>query len=274
MPLFKSAAPNHEHENEVIIFDSLGNEPHMNDNDVVVEPPKSDGHQFHFPSLPTPGIIEVSEGHPAPKATKDKGPKDRWDWKLPNFIEWCQDRLNSIPDLSGNETTAIERGISYLERFNKEISKAISTDFDGDLDVKSIEKVRAWIFKSIKELKKIFNERHENDYNDKAAFTDADGKIVKEARTPYNGGVIVTVPLIISRCARVCINGTVSAGHDLPSLYTEQVKKYSLNIREQAELAQHLEDMGFPLRTDRLMLPDEEIVVEEGRGDLASNYHA
>ncbi len=267
MPLFKSAEPNPQ--NEVIIFEE---KPQMDD---VVEMHQPETHQFHFPTLPSPGIIEVSEGHEAPKSTKEKGPKDRWDWQSSGkFMDWCQDRLNSIPDLSGNETTAIERGISYLERFNKEISKAISTDFDGDLDVKAIEKVRAWIFKSIKELKKIFNQRHENDYNDKAASTDADGKIVKEARTPYSGGVIVTVPLIISRCARVCINGTVSAGHDLPALYTEQVKKYSLNIREQAELAQHLEDMGFPLRTDRLMLPDEEIVVEEGRGDLASNYYA
>eukprot|EP00697_Spironema_sp_BW2_P013793 gnl/Spiro4/4055_TR2017_c0_g1_i1.p3 gnl/Spiro4/4055_TR2017_c0_g1~~gnl/Spiro4/4055_TR2017_c0_g1_i1.p3 ORF type:complete len:267 (-),score=-16.60 gnl/Spiro4/4055_TR2017_c0_g1_i1:3807-4607(-) len=266
MPLFKSALDNPG--NEVILFDE---KPQMED---VVEMHQPDGHQFHFPSLPTAGVIEVSEDS-APKSVKEKGPRDRWDWQslgLEKFMEWCQDRLNSIPDLSGNETTAIERGISYLERFNKEISKAISTDYDGDIDVKAIETVRKWIFKSIKTLKEIFDQRHESDYNGKEASVD--GKMVKEARTPYNGGIIVTVPLIISRCARVCINGAVSAGHDLPSLYHEQVKKYSLDTREQAELAQHLEDMGFPIRADRLMLPDEEVEIDDGRGDLASNYKA
>jgi hypothetical protein len=271
MPLFKSAQA--KPENEVIIFDEM---PKMDDV-VELHQPSNDNHAFHFPTLPTAGVIEVSEESHSPKATKEKGPKDRWDWQsmgLGKFMEWCQDRLNSIPDMSGNETTAIERGISYLERFNKEISRAISTDYDGDIDVKAIETVRKWIFESIKTLKSIFEQRHETDYSNKAAAGEPDGKMVKEARTPYTGGIIVTVPLIISRCARVCINGTVSAGHDLPSLYHEQVKKYSLNTREQAELIQHLEDMGFPIRADRLMLPDEDVEIDNGRGDLASNYRA
>ncbi len=268
MPLFKSADENPV--NEVIIFDE---KPRMED---VVEMHQPETHQFQFPSLPSPGVIEVSE-HEAPKASKEKGPKDAWDWQslgLGKFMDWCQDRLNSIPNMSGNETTAIERGISYLERLNKEISRAITTDYDAEIDVKAIETVRKWIFTSIKTLRGIFDQRHESDYSGKEAATDANGKMVKEARTPYSGGIIVTVPLIISRCARVCINGTVSAGHDLPSLYREQVKAFGLDKREQAELIQHLEDMGFPIRADRLMLPDEEVEIDNGRGDLASNYRA
>lgn len=268
MPLFKSASPTPE--NEVILFEE---KPLMED---VVELHEPKTHQFVFPSLPTPGIIEVHEPGHEPKQHKEKGPKDRWDWQsigLHKFMDWCQDRLNSIPDVSGNETTAIERAISYLKRFNKEISNAISTDYDGEIDVKAIEVVRKWIFDSISTLEEILEQRHNNDYSKKKA-TDGDLKIVKEARTPFSGGIIVSVPLLISRCARVCINGTVSAGHDITRLYNDQVKKYSLNIREQAELAQHLEDMGFPLRTDRLMLPDEEIQIDNGRGDLASNYKA
>jgi hypothetical protein len=269
MPLFKSADA-HSTNDEVIIF-----EPEAPQHNVIeVEEPQ--GFQFNFPSVPEADTIEVSDmGHEEPAAShKEKGPKDIWDWQshgIEKLLNWVQERLNTMPTHTG-ETSGIERLMHYLKRLNSEISKAISTDFEGKIDVKTLEGARKWIYNTIHTLKKANDDMVAKHY-EKAA-SDTDGKMVKEARTPYNGGIIVTVPLLISRCARVCINGTVSAGHDPEKLYSEQVKKYALNVREQAELAQHLEDMGFPLRTDRLMNVDEEVEIENGRGDLASNYFA
>jgi len=100
--------------------------------------------------------------------------------------------------------------------------------------------------------------------------------IVKEAQKITGvRGVYVTVPLLISRIARVCINGTVSAGHDIEDLYNRQVKKYALNEREQAEVRQLLWDMGYPLREDRGFFPDDDLeVYDTDNMDWAANYKA
>lgn len=272
MPLYKSAQL--EPKNEVIIFDDR---PQFDD--VVEMHHPEETFSFSFPQIPEAGVIEVSEDDNSEtpvKSKKENGPKDAWDWQaggMPNLMVWVQERLNHIPDMSGSETTALERAMSYLKRLNNEISRAISNDFDGEIDVKMMEVARKWIFEAISKLEDVLEQNHEHHYKKKKSSSE-EGGIVKEARTPYTGGIIVTVPLLISRCARLCVNATVSAGHDLPKLYEEQVKKYSLNIREQAELMQHLEDLGFPLRSDRLFLPDEEVNVRDGKGDLASNYKA
>lgn len=278
MPLFKSAQVQTMSmpENKVILFEE--ELPHQED-DIVEVSHQPKEFEFNFPHIPVSGVIEVSEKNPEnilPQKRREEK-YDPWDWNskgLHNFVHWIQDRLNNIPDMSHGFSASFIRAKSYLERLDREMSKAISTDYDGEIDVKTMETARKWIRESIEKLEDAEEKICGSEKSKKKSSIEEDGKIIKEARTPYTGGIIVTVPLLISRCARVCINGTVSAGHDLTKLFEEQVKKYSLNKREIAELAQHLEDMGYPLRTDRLMLPDEEIVVEEGRGDLASNYYA
>lgn len=86
-------------------------------------------------------------------------------------------------------------------------------------------------------------------------------------------GVVVTVPLLISRIARVCINGTISAGHDLEWLYDQQVKKYKLDERECAEVRQLMWDMGYPLREDRGFFPSDDLEVwDSDNNDWAANY--
>jgi hypothetical protein len=100
--------------------------------------------------------------------------------------------------------------------------------------------------------------------------------IVKEAQKITGvQGVYVTVPLLISRVARVCINGTISAGHDIEDLYKRQVSKYKLDDREQAEVRQLLWDMGYPLREDRGFFPDDDLEVSDSDNmDWAANYKA
>ena len=83
-----------------------------------------------------------------------------------------------------------------------------------------------------------------------------------------------TVPLLISRIARVCINGMVSAGHDIEDLFRKQVELYNLDKREQAEVMQLLADMGYALRQDRGYLTGEGVNQERSdNADWAANYH-
>lgn len=271
MPLNKSAQA-HTDQDEVIMFEP--EQPHSPD---VIEVDEPQGFHFNFPSIPKSDVIEVGEheSRPAPSGPSKSGPKDIWDWQahgIDGLLGWVQERISNMPTHTG-ETSGIERLISYFKRLNSEISKAISTDFEGKIDVKTLEGARRWLHDSINTLEDAQEKLVEKHYKKRKAAGLKDG-IVKEAGTSFPNGVVISVPLLISRCARVCINGTISAGHDIEELYNLQVKKYSLDVREQAELAQHIEDMGFPLRADRLMNVNEDVVIEDGKGDLMSNYYA
>lgn len=99
--------------------------------------------------------------------------------------------------------------------------------------------------------------------------------LIKEAQKIMGvKGVMITVPIFISRIARVCVNGTVSAGHDIEDLYHRQVEKWKLTDREQAEVQQLLFDMGYPLRQDRGFMPDDNLEVSDSDNmDWSANYY-
>lgn len=268
MSLYKSAD---EHPvNEVIIYDQ---EPEAND---VVEMHEPAAFSFNFPSIPEPGVLEVSENDMPNESHKGKDleVKDPWEWQsggMKNFLAWVQDRLNSVPT-PGEETTGVERCISYLKRFNNEISKAISNDYNGEIDVKTLEVARRWIYKSMQTLEDTYEKLTDSHYRKKKS-SDESG-MLKEARTPYTGGIVVTVPILISTIARSLINGHVSSGKDITDLYKKQVKKFSLDIRDQASLMQHLQDMGMSLKVDRFYLADEEVPITDNEGELSTQYYS
>jgi len=55
-----------------------------------------------------------------------------------------------------------------------------------------------------------------------------------------------TVPLLISRMARVCINEAMS-GNDIEEIFKRQIAEYDLDSKEQTELSQLLDDMGWKI---------------------------
>jgi len=252
--------------------------------------------ELHLPSLPgapegtadPKDIIEVSEEDDAKKPDKDdvndaKSQKnEKWDWAKrgpDGFVVWIKERFDSVPKHSGYNSAGIERALSYLEFLNKEISRAMRLDIDGELDENKVEEVQSKIDEGIERLQerldKVENTRKGKKRRKKSS-SDEDSLIVKEAQKITGvHGIMITVPLLISRIARVCINGMVSAGRDIEDVYGEQVKKYKLNNREQAEVLQLMSDMGYPIRQDRAFLPfedvDEKVKNNEGV-DFAVNY--
>lgn len=190
---------------------------------------------------------------------------DAWDWSrrggISMFPNWLQGMMQNVPKHSGHDTSGLERAIAYLSAVDREISKAVRMDLKSELDVSQLEKARDEIQKGCDRLAERLDKIIKNKRPKKKKKSEAEeAGLVKEAQKITGvKGIMVTVPLLISRIARVCINGMVSGGHDIERLYKNQVDLYSLTLREKAEVLQLLDDMGYPIRRDRGIHPDEDI---------------
>lgn len=234
--------------------------------------------------------IIVDELPGAPAGTKDpeltvEEEKDKNDvrekkdkWSPPSnpekFLVWVKERLDGVPKHSGYDVAGIDRAIAYLQRLNSEISKAMRGDLDGALDSNKIEELRVQIEEGCERLEDRLEKVKASKKSKKKA--DASYGLVKEGQKAVGvQGIYVTVPLLISRLARILINGHISAGHDMEDMYKKLVEKYKLDMREQAELQQLLQDMNFPLRQDRGMNPGEEMdPTSSDNFDFAALYPA
>ena len=217
--------------------------------------------------------LEVSDENDSRKSKKP----EKWDWESKGptgFVVWIKSRIDDVPKHSGYDSAGLERAIAYMERLDNEISRAMRLDLDGALDANKIEGVRAQIDDGLSRLNDRLDKVKKHSKSRRKKKADYEGSLVKEAQKITGvQGIYVTVPLLISRVARVCINGMVSAGHDIEDLYNRQVKKYKLNDREQAEVMQLLSDMGYPLRQDRGYLSDEDVDISSSNNfDWAANY--
>ena len=219
-----------------------------------------------------PERVEVSGDDPADV--------DLWKWEPKGFLEWLQRMFDGVPVHSGYDTTGLEKAISYFETLDREITKAMRTDYKNEIDSAKAESAREQIenglerlVERLEQVKKTKFKRHvkkskgwANASNLVTTGDNDNQDLVKEAQKMVNiTGITVTVPLLISRIARVCINGMVSAGHDIEDMYKRQVDEWKLDKREQAELAQLLSDMGYPMLQDRGFAVGEP--VEKWRND-------
>jgi hypothetical protein len=228
--------------------------------------------------------IHAEEKEDANDAKKGKdGKGEKWDWSTHGphgFVAWVKERLAAVPKHSGYDSAGLERAMAYMEKLDSGISKAMRMDLDEELDANKVEKVRAELDDGLSRLQarldKVKESKKSSRKKKKASaeyLIDSDGFIKEAQKITGVQGVYVTVPLLISRIARVCVNGTVSAGHDIEDLYNRQVKKFKLNDREQAEVQQLLFDMGYPIRQDRGFMPDEDLEVSDSDNmDWAANY--
>lgn len=184
---------------------------------------------------------------------------DPWAWDLTSFLPWLSDKMQTIPRHSGRDTAGLERAIAYLEKLDKEISKAVRSDLDNQIAIDSVEKARDEIKNGVERLQDRLEKINTTKYkkNKKKAEYDEEGGFIKEAKSTHVGGIVVTVPLLISSLARTCINSVVSAGHDIEKVFVKLAKEYDLTSREKLEMFQLLSDMGYPIRTDLGMINHE-----------------
>ncbi len=226
--------------------------------------------------------LEVTDEEPeadendAKKATK---PPTKWDWEskgAEGFITWIKERFADIPKHSGYDTAGIERAVSYLDKLDAEISKAMRLDLDGELDSDRVEEVRSKIYDGIERLNARHDKVNKKTKKKKKKTASEEGEIVKEGQKIMGvSGVVITAPLMISSIVRICINGAVSAGHDIEDMFSKLSEKLDLTKREKFECMQLFADMGYPLRRDRGYLLDEDIdSTSSDNFDWAANYQA
>lgn len=208
---------------------------------------------------------------------------DPWDWggSAKNFLPWLSKMMQGIPSHSGKDTAGLERAIAYLEAVDREISRAVRTDLNNDIAIDAVEQARDEIQRGIERLEERLDTVKSSKYPKKNKGKKKKGdaeqeKLVKEAqKATHVGGIMITVPLFTSYLARVCINGMVSAGHDIEDMFTKLAQRYKLSDRERAELVQLLSDMNYPLRRDRGVPLDEETDTSSTDNfDWAANYRA
>ena len=208
-----------------------------------------------IPGAPGAKQIAVSI-EPEEQDVKVDGEEGDSEWSPKTFLNWLQKQFQSVPEHSGFDTTGLEKAISHFERLDREITKAMRSDFKNEIDSAKAERAREQIENGlerlIERLEAVRVDKYKRHAKKKSkSWAENTGLITKEAGTTLISGITITVPLLISRIARVCINGMVSGGHDLEDMYKRQVDEYSLTKREQAEVSQLLSDMGYPIFQDR-----------------------
>ena len=228
-------------------------------------------------------VEEESEEEEEEKIDEDEAKKiqknEKWNWSSKGsegFVAWIKDRLDSIPKHSGQDTAGIERAISYMEKLDGEISKAMRLDIDGELDANKIEAVRSQIDDGLDRLNDRLDKIKKSKKSKRKKTASDESPLLKEAQK-ISGlqGTVVSVPLLISAIARICINGTISAGKNLDDLFFKLADKYDLTVREKSEVAWLLFDMGFPIRGDRGFFPDEEVdITSSDNFDWNANFPA
>ncbi len=211
-------------------------------------------------------------------AAKKSKKSEKWDWEskgATGFVAWIKERFDTVPKHSGYDSAGLERAVSYLEKLDAEISKAMRLDLEGELDANKVEDIRAKIDDGIERLQDRLDKVKSNKKNKRKKSSEEEyAGFIKDAQKITGvKGIYIMAPLFASRIARICINGMVSAGHDIEDIYAKQVKKWKLTDREQAEVMQLLADMGYPLRQDRGFMPDEDVdTTSSDNFDYAANY--
>lgn len=250
---------------------------------VVVQVDNEEPKAFNFTLPKFPGAEteeDIEEFSVEEETPVEVAERDKWDWEsggVSNFLQWLQGMFQTIPKYYGTETAGVERAISYLTKLDQSISRAVRSDLKEELNISQVENARKEIRDGIKRLEDRL-ERLMAGQKRKKAKSDVEyqGMLVKEAQKISGvNKTTITVDILLARVAKVCINGMVSGGHDIEDLFDRQIKKYNLNVREQASVMQLLEDFGYPLRRDRGFLRDEEIDrTRSDNFDWNANYPA
>lgn len=241
------------------LLSPLSNAPPIEIEDDIEVSSDEEPEEFVFildniPGAPDAEDIEIDDEDVSVEVEENPEDTDVWKWSHSTFLPWLSKMFKNIPRHSGYDTTGLEKAISYFETIDREISKAMRSDFKDEINSVQAERAREQIEEGLERLIDRLNDVRQKKYKryskKSKSWAESTG-IIKEAKSTRINGITITVPLLISRIARVCINGMVSAGHDIEDMYQRQVDEYKLDKREQAELAQLLEDMGYNLRTDR-----------------------
>jgi len=176
-----------------------------------------------------------------------------------------------IPKHDGTSTVGCERAVSFLDRLNGDISRAIREDHENILDIAKLEDVRVNIMRDVLvlkdhlgKLKKQIKDSHGQKDSKASSVPDWKSpsgrslsygqlkeaeKLEKKAATPNN--LVIAVSPFERAISGMMINAHVSAGHPMEEVYASLKKKYDLTDREELSIMQLCMDSGFHIFKDR-----------------------
>lgn len=228
--------------------------------------------EIMIPGSNTP-LKHEADDEPVKKTTyKDDG-------DISDFMNYISEMYpGKIPQHDGNSTVGCERAITFLDKLNSEISRAIREDSDNVLDINSLEEVRVKIMRDVLVLKEHLNNLKKK-IKDGAKSSNASidstiaQPLIKEATTPRN--VVIAVSPFERAIVGIMINAHVSAGHSLDKVFDFLCDKYDLTEREQLAVMQVCMDSGFHIFKDRGTLNSKPGKEGDDDGvDFVRNYFA
>jgi regulator of replication initiation timing len=192
------------------------------------------------------------------------------DGDLTKFMDYITSEYpKNIPSHDGRSTTGCEKAIVFLDKLNSQISRAIKDDVDSVLDLEKLEEIRGSIMRDVitlkdhlNNLKRKIKEQHSKKASDAPpAWKNSAGEsvdIVKEATTPHNRGIVITITPFQRAITGMMINAHVSAGKPMAETFEALKKKYDITDREELEIIQICMDSGFPFFKDRGTVGDKD----------------
>lgn len=225
------------------------------------------------PGSKTP-LSNSADDEETPKKTTYKDDGD-----ISDFMNYVRDMYpGKIPEHDGQSTVGCERAITFLDKLNSEISRAIREDSDNVLNINELEEVRVKIMRDVLILKEHLNNlKKKIKENAKTASSISLGSLnsglIKEATTPRN--VTISVSPFERAIVGIMINAHVSAGHSLDKVFDFLCEKYDLTEREQLAVMQVCMDSGFHIFKDRGTLNSKPGKEGDDDGvDFVRNYFA
>lgn len=219
---------------------------------------------------------------PLKNSADDEAPKKttyRDDGDISDFMNYVRDMYpGKIPEHDGQSTVGCERAITFLDKLNSEISRAIREDSENVLSINELEEVRVKIMRDVLILKDHLNNlKKKIKENAKTASTvsliSLNSGLIKEATTPRN--VMIAVSPFERAIVGIMINAHVSAGHSLDKVFDFLCEKYDLSEREQLSVMQVCMDSGFHIFKDRGTLNSKPGKEGDDDGvDFVRNYFA
>jgi hypothetical protein len=222
------------------------------------------------------------------------------DGDLSKFMDYVyQVYPANIPQHDGDSMSGCERAVSFLDKLNSEMSRAVRDDSDSSIDLSMLEDVRLNVMKDIMvlknhlgKLKKKFKDSHKKNATQDATIKEAGrGKtptwlsrsgeeieyteLTKEASTPNN--MVIAITAFERAISGIMINAHVSAGNDMEEVYEFLNKKYDITPREELSIMQVVADSGHHIFKDRGTYGHDESKSKDSnnRGvDFIKNYFA
>jgi hypothetical protein len=217
---------------------------------------------------------------PMAESKKDEESNDwRVSKKPKHFIVFLTNEMNRLPQPSsilGNRSM-MEKALGQYKKLDSYISNAMHSDYDDEIDVEKVDKIRAVLEKARDEVEDALEGlshmmKQKKKMRRRRADDTHEGELVREAGVPQFQLVVTPFQRAI---AGALINGKVSGGRNLEELWKEAKEKYKMDDREELEILQVLADMGYPEFRDRLRLgEDNDPTRTEGFGEWQSQYYA